>query len=197
MKKIVAVLLAVCMLAALTACGSSTKETTATTAPTEAPQDDNSNKIVTGVEAINVIGEDGIDWNHLSMDELYEMAKKEGGTITIYSTTADADTARKYMRDKYPELKYEYISCDTNTVMPKIEMEAQSGHPMADVLVVKDSSGEVFNEYVLWDLIKIYYPADVCAHIKDDMLRFGLPLYSTFNPWFYNTRMFDKVPIES
>ena len=35
------------------------------------------------------------------------------------------------------------------------------------------------------------------AHIKDDMLRFGLPLYSTFNPWFYNTRMFDKVPIES
>ena len=63
--------------------------------------------------------------------------------------------------------------------------------------MVKDASGEVYNEYVLWDLVKIYYPADVCAHIKDDMLRFGLPLYSTFNPWFYNTRMFDKVPIES
>jgi iron(III) transport system substrate-binding protein len=29
------------------------------------------------------------------------------------------------------------------------------------------------------------------------MLRFGLPTYSTFNPWFYNTRMYDKVPITS
>ena len=190
MKKFIAVLMALCMLAALAACGNSAKET-------ETGSEDEVGKVVTGVEAIDVIGEDGIDWNHMSMDELYEMAKKEGGTITIYATTADADTARKYIRDKYPDLKFEYISCDTNTVMQKIGMEAQSGTPMADVLMVKDASGEVFNEYVLWDLVKIYYPADVCAHIQDDMLRFGLPLYSTFNPWFYNTRMFDKVPIES
>lgn len=190
MKKFIAVLMALCLLATLAACSNSAKET-------ETGSEDEVGKVVTSVEAIDVIGEDGIDWNHMSMDELYEMAKKEGGTITIYATTADADTARKYIRDKYPDLKFEYISCDTNTVMQKIGMEAQSGTPMADVLMVKDASGEVYNEYVLWDLVKIYYPADVCAHIKDDMLRFGLPLYSTFNPWFYNTRMFDKVPIES
>ena len=191
MKKIVAVLMALCMLTALAACGKDSAE--AGTADTG----NDTGSIVTGVEAIDVVGEDGIDWNHLSMDELYEMAKKEGGTITIYSTTADADTARKYIRDKYPELKFEYISCDTNTVMQKIGMEAESGTPMADVLLVKDSSGEVYNEYVLWDLIKIYYPADVCSHIAPEKLQFGLPLYSTFNPWFYNNRMFDKVPIES
>ena len=173
MKKIVAVLITLCLLASLAACGKGATETgTVEVEPTEETE----KKIVSGVEAINVIGEDGIDWNHMSMDELYEMAKAEGGTITIYSTTADADTARKYIRDKYPDLKFEYISCDTNTVMQKIGMEAESGTPMADVLMVKDSSGEVYNEYVLWDLIKIYYPADVCAHIKDDMLRFGLPL---------------------
>ena len=189
MKKIIAVLMTLCMLAALAACGGSDKSSDS--AGTE------TGSVVTGVEAIDTVGEDGIDWNHMSMDELYEMAKKEGGTVTIYATTADADTARKYIRDKYPDIKFEYISCDTNTVMQKIGMEAQSGTPMADVLMVKDASGEVFNEYVLWDLIKIYYPADVCAHIKDDMLRFGLPLYSTFNPWFYNTRMFEKMPIES
>ena len=189
MKKIIAVLMTLCMLAALAACGGSDKSSDS--AGTE------TGSVVTGVEAIDTVGEDGIDWNHMSMDELYEMAKKEGGTVTIYATTADADTARKYIRDKYPDIKFEYISCDTNTVMQKIGMEAQSGTPMADVLMVKDASGEVYNEYVLWDLVKIYYPADVCAHIKDDMLRFGLPLYSTFNPWFYNTRMFDKVPIES
>ena len=191
MKKILAALAVLCMILSLTACGSKTND------PTGDTKDNGPGHVITGREAIDVIGEDGIDWNHMSMDELYEMAKKEGGTITIYATTADADTARKYIRDKYPDLKFEYISCDTNTVMPKIEMEAQSGTPMADVLMVKDASGEVYNEYVLWDLVKVYYPADVCAHISDEMLRFGLPTYSTFNPWFYNTRMFDKVPITS
>ncbi|MBR4166115.1 MAG: extracellular solute-binding protein, partial [Lachnospiraceae bacterium] len=191
MKKFLAALTVMCMILSLTACGSEPNQSAGT------EQNSTPTGVVTGREAIDVIGEDGIDWNHMSMDELYEMAKKEGGTITIYATTADADTARKYIRDKYPDLKFEYISCDTNTVMPKIEMEAQSGTPMADVLMVKDASGEVFNEYVLWDLVKIFYPADVCTHMTDDMLRFGLPTYSTFNPWFYNTRMFDKVPIES
>jgi len=192
MKKIIAVILAAVMLTALCSC---TPAGPADPGATDNPS--NPLNIVTGKEAIDVIGEDGIDWNHLTSAELYEMAKKEGGTITIYATTADADTARKYIRDIYPDLEFEYISCDTNTVMPKIEMEAQSGKPMADVLMVKDSSGEIFNELVLWDLVKIFYPADVCEHIKDDMLKYGLPLYSTFNPWFYNTRMYDKVPIES
>ena len=191
MKKIIAVLTALCLILSLSACGGGGES------GTDKTPEESTSGIITGREAIDVIGEDGIDWNHMSMDELYEMAKKEGGTITIYATTADADTARKYIRDKYPDLKFEYISCDTNTVMPKIEMEAQSGTPMADVLMVKDASGEVYNEYVLWDLVKIFYPADVCAHMTDDMIRFGLPTYSTFNPWFYNTRMFDKVPIES
>lgn len=189
MKKIVAVLIALCMLVSLTACGETDDAGGAAAGKT--------GEVVTGVEAIDIIGEDGIDWNHMSMDELYEMAKAEGGTITIYATTADADTARKYIRDEYPDLNFEYISCDTNTVMPKIEMEAQSGNPMADVLIVKDASGEVYNEFVQWGIVKPFYPADICAHISEDMLQFGLPLYSTFNPWFYNSRMFDEVPIES
>ena len=187
MKKILAIILAITMLTALAACSGSGEA---------GPADDGAPK--TGVAAIDVIGEDGIDWNHMSMDELYEMAKAEGGTITIYSTTADADTARKKIQRAYPDLKFEYISCDTNTVMKKIEMEAESGNPMADVLMVKDSSGEIYNELVLWDLVKVFYPADVCAHIADDKLAYGLPLYSTFNPWFYNTRDYpDGVPITS
>lgn len=189
MKKIVAVLIALCMLVSLTACGKTDDAGGAAAGKT--------GEVVTGVEAIDIIGEDGIDWNHMSMDELYEMAKAEGGTITIYATTADADTARKYIRDEYPDLEFEYISCDTNTVMAKIEMEAQSGNPMADVLIVKDASGEVYNEFVQWGIVKPFYPADICAHISEDMLKFGLPLYSTFNPWFYNSRMYDEVPIES
>ena len=80
MKKIIAVLMTLCMLAALAACGGSDKSSDS--AGTE------TGSVVTGVEAIDTVGEDGIDWNHMSMDELYEMAKKEGGTVTIYATTA-------------------------------------------------------------------------------------------------------------
>ena len=186
MKKLLAILLALTMVLSFAACSGGGQE---------GPSDDGQPK--TGRAAIDVIGEDGIDWNHMTTDELYEMAKAEGGTITIYSTTADADTARKKIQRVYPDLNFEYISCDTNTVMKKIEMEAESGNPMADVLMVKDSSGEIYNELVLWDLVKVYYPADICEHISDDLIAYGLPLYSTFNPWFYNTRMYDKVPIES
>ena len=186
MKKLLAILLALTMVLSLAACSGGGQE---------GPSDDGQPK--TGRAAIDVIGEDGIDWNHMTTDELYEMAKAEGGTITIYATTADADTARKKIQRVYPDLNFEYISCDTNTVMKKIEMEAESGNPMADVLMVKDSSGEIYNELVLWDLVKVYYPADICEHISDDLIAYGLPLYSTFNPWFYNTRMYDKVPIES
>ncbi len=186
MKKYLAIILALTMLLTLAACSNGGQE---------GPSDDGLPK--TGRAAIDVIGEDGIDWNHMTTDELYEMAKAEGGTITIYSTTSDADTARKKIQRVYPDLNFEYISCDTNTVMKKIEMEAESGNPMADVLMVKDSSGEIYNELVLWDLVRVFYPADVCDHISDDLIAYGLPLYSTFNPWFYNTRMFDHVPITS
>ncbi len=193
MKKTVAILLSVLLLASLAACSSSSSSTGTAAEqvqPDEAPK--------TGVEAIDTVGDDGIDWNHMSTEELYEMAKAEGGTITIYSTSSDADTARKYIRDVYPDLNFEYISCDTNTVKDKIEMESESGNVMADVLLVKDASGEIYNELVLWNIVNVYYPADICEHIDPNLLRFGLPLYSTFNPWFYNTKMFpDGVPIES
>ena len=190
MKKFFSVIaLLMCLSLVMTSCGGSNSSDTETT--------EQESKHRTGTDAIDETDEDGIDWNHMSMDELYEMAKAEGGTITIYATTADADTARKYIRDAYPDLKFEYISCDTNTVKDKIEMEAESGKPMADVLMVKDAAGEVYNELVLWDIVKVYYPADVCAQIDPNLLKYGLPLYSTFNPWFYNTRMYSEVPIES
>lgn len=192
MKKIIACLLALLLIPALAGCGGKTE-----TAEAPASAQSDTPTVVTGRAGIDHIGEDGIDWNHMSMDELYEKAKAEGGTITIYATTTDADVARKHFRKAYPDLNVEFISCDTDTIMPKIEMEANSGQPMADVVVVKDSSGEVFNEFVLYGILQLYYPADVCMHISDAMLQFGLPMYSTFNPWFYNTHMFDHVPITS
>ncbi|MBR0082257.1 MAG: hypothetical protein IJP98_05925 [Clostridia bacterium] len=195
MKKLFAVLLAVCMLLALACTGSGTEPGTA--AQTGTPDQ----PAKTGSEAIDAVGEDGIDWNHMTMDELYAKAKEEGGVITVYSTTSDANTAIKKIKKDYPDLQFEYISCDTNTVKGKIEQEYDTGNVNADVLMVKDSSGEIYNELVLWDVLSVYYPATICAHMDPDLLKYGMPLYSTFNPWFYNTSAEkgfpDGVPITS
>jgi len=143
-------------------------------------------------------GGDDIDYESMSMDELYELAKEEGGTITVYATTTDASTAAKKFAKTYPDLKVEYIGCDTNTVASKIEMENETGNVNADVLMVKDNSGEIYQELVLYDVLHIFYPKAICSHIDDALLTYGLPLYSTFNPWYYNNEKYpDGVPIES
>ena len=64
----------------------------------------------------------GIDYDSLSMAELYELAKQETGVIKVYATTTDASSAIRRFKTAYPELKdrIEYISCDNNTVASKI-----------------------------------------------------------------------------
>lgn len=141
-----------------------------------------------------------IDYDSLSMAELYELAKQESGVIKVYATTTDASSAIRRFKAAYPELKdkIEYISCDNNTVASKIEMECDTGNINADVMQVKDNSGEIYHELVLYDYISIYRPQVIVSHIADELLEFGLPLYATFNPWYYNTKMYpDGCPIKS
>lgn len=139
-----------------------------------------------------------IDYDSLSMAELYELAKKEGGKIEVYATTTDASTAIKKFQKVYPEIAIEYISCDNNTVASKIEMECDTGNVNADVMQVKDNSGEIYHELVLYDYLSLYFPKAVTDHIDPTLLEFGLPLYATYNPWYYNTKMYPNgSPIKS
>lgn len=144
------------------------------------------------------VEDDGIDWEHMSQAELYEMAKQEGGVVKIYATTTDAETARKKIARDYPDVNFEFVSCDTNTIKSLLERDYDANKVNADVVLVKDASGEIYNGLVAYDILKIYYPAAICEHIDPELLTYGMPLYSTFNPWFYSTRDFpDGPPIES
>ncbi|MBQ6235984.1 MAG: hypothetical protein IJK54_08710, partial [Clostridia bacterium] len=83
MKRIIAVILTMLLVLLTAACGGASGSGNTGTGTV----DDGQPK--TGVEAIDAIGEDGVDWNHMSMEELYEMAKQEGGVVKIYATTTD------------------------------------------------------------------------------------------------------------
>ena len=195
MKKITALLLSLIMLLALTACGGSEKETSS---GTSAPGDNTGKESSAETKADEEWQIVKDEYSDLTMDELYEKAKAEGGVVRIYATTADANTAaRKFVKD-FPDIQVEYISQDTDQVSTKIEMEAQSGNVNADVLMVKDNTGEIYHNMVLGGMLSLYYPTVVCEHIDKQLLRYGLPLYATFNPWYYNTEKYpDGCPIKS
>ncbi len=144
--------------------------------------------------------ESGPDYDNMSMEELYELAILETGKITVYSTTTTAQVAVKKFIKSYPEFenRIEYIESDTNTVADRIETESDTGNINADVLQVKDNSGEIFYELVQYDYLDIYYPASVCAHVDPELLTYGMPVYATYSPWYYNTETYpDGCPIES
>ncbi len=140
------------------------------------------------------------DYNSMTMDELYQLALAESGTITIYSTTTAAHTAVKKLVKDYPDLanKIEYIESDTATVADRIETESDTGNINADVLQVKDNSGEIYYELVQYDYLDVYYPESVCSHVDPELLKYGMPLYATYSPWYYNTNSYpDGCPIKS
>jgi len=140
------------------------------------------------------------DYDNMSMDELYELAIEETGIITVYSTTTAAQVAVKKFVKAFPDFenRIEYIESDTDTVADRIETESDTGNINADVLQVKDNSGEIFYELVQYDYLDVYYPASVCAHVDAELLKYGMPVYATYSPWYYNTETYpDGCPISS
>ena len=140
------------------------------------------------------------DYSNMTMQELHDLAAQEKGVITIYSTTTTAQIAVKKFLKSYPEFegRIEYIESDTNSVADRIETESDTGNVNADVLQVKDNSGEIFYELVQYDYLSLYYPASVCAHIDPELLAYGMPVYATYSPWYYNTEMYpDGCPLTS
>ena len=143
---------------------------------------------------------EGPDYESMSMDELLELARQETGVITLYSTTTTAQLVVKKFVKAYPEFegRVEYIESDTKTVADRIETEHDSGNINADLVLVKDNSGEIYYELVQYDYLNIFQPASICAHIDPELLHYGMPVYASYSPWYYNDEEFpDGCPIDS
>ena len=189
---IVCLLVVMLALFALTGCN--------TAVPSDTASVDSSPSVTQENAVTNTQAPDEPDYNNMSMDELYELAKLETGTVTIYSTTATAQIAIRKFVKAFPDFvdRIEYIQSDTNTVADRIELEHDTGNITADALLVKDDSGEIFYELVQYDYLDIYYPTQVCQHIDESLLKYGMPINATCNPWYYNTEMYpDGCPIQS
>ena len=208
MSKSLALLLALCMLFSLVACGNQQTNTPAASGNTpaasentpaqkeEAPQEE-----APAVEDSSFYGPIYDDWSKMTDEELYEQALeelKDGGSINVYATSSKMLKDKEPFEEAFPGLTVDIMDLDNDEVLQKCVLEADSGNVQGDVLQVKDVSGQVFFEYYEDGYIAPFYPEDICSHISEDLLRYGYPLYASQSFWYYNTEAFpENQPIDS
>lgn len=136
-------------------------------------------------------------YNDMGADELYELALKETGTITIYSQTSLIAKVIDTFNAAYPGLKVEYYEYGTGESQEKMIQEYETGNQTGDVILADDGTGVWYNEFYEYGYVQAYYPTDVVTHIADSDLTYGLPVYDALNIWFWNNSQFDECPIKS
>jgi iron(III) transport system substrate-binding protein len=130
-------------------------------------------------------------------DELYELAKKEG-TVVLYSISSRCVRVAESFMKRYPGITVEAYDISTNELNEKITREYAAGVRNADLIHIKDQDGTIYQEKVIPGIFINYYPADICAHIDPQYMRFAMPLYIELNQWFYNKEYYpDGAPLDS
>lgn len=201
MSKSLALLLALCMVFSLVACGNQQTNTPAASENTPAQNEEAPQEEAPAVEESSFYGPIYDDWSKMTDEELYEQALeelKDGSSINVYATSSKMLKDKETFEEAFPGLTVEIMDLDSDEVLQKCVLEADSGNVKGDVLQVKDVNGQVFFEYYEDGYIAPFYPEDICAHISEDLLRYGYPLYASQSFWYYNTEAFpENQPIDS
>ena len=206
LRKITALLMALVMVLSLAACGSQSAPAAAPAAKDETPaapaaEAAPAEEAAPAVEDSAFFGPIFDDWSKMSDEELYQLALeevKDGSTINIYATSSKMKKVQETFEEAFPGLTVDIMDMDNDEVLTKCRLEADAGNVQGDVLQVKDVNGDVFFGDYEEGYIAPFYPEDICAHIDNDLLRYGYPLYASQSFWYYNTEAFpDGQPIDS
>jgi len=166
-RKLLAILLAATMLIGMTACGGGSDK------PTE--------ELTEWEKSSNIYATDETD------AQLYELAKKEGGEIILYSISSRSPKVAEAFVKKYPDLKCTALDISTNELLEKVTREHEAGQYVADVVHIKDMDGSMYKEYVANKIFYNFKPADIFAHIDPKYTATATPLYIELTQLFYNT----------
>lgn len=139
------------------------------------------------------------DWEHMTDEELYELAKQENPVINVYAISSRMQKTAEKFNKAYPGMEAIAYDLNQDEAIAKIKIEAETGNINADVLQCKDSAGEIYFDFFPENYLLTYFPADIVDKISNkSLLEYGFPFYASLNFWYYNTEMFpDEQPIRS
>ncbi|PXV93461.1 iron(III) transport system substrate-binding protein [Lachnotalea glycerini] len=181
-----ALLLSGIIILLLTACSNRTQTTDKGSTPVSNAAAESSNDTIT--ENVFTVPTDN-SYNVMSERKLYNLAETEGGKIVVYCTSSKVSKIAEKFMEEYPNLKVEVNDLDSGESITKVVAEVDAGKIMCDVVQDSDARGDIaFNYYGKY--LEAYYPNDICANINQDLLTYGMPLYSSISYWFYNTDVY-------
>ena len=103
-------------------------------------------------------------------EQLYEKAKEETGTMTVYSTTSLGNDALTWFLEKYPGLKAEMSVLDEGDVFTKVTTEVGSSADGADMVLIQNAyrmQNEMISEGLLLNYFPDAYKSAVAAEYQD------------------------------
>ena len=191
-KKFLALALVLMLVVSLAAC---------TPTPTE-PQQGTNPKDPTQQETLPTVQhnewavENKINDGSQTAAELYELAKKEG-SVVLYSISSRCTKVADSFNAQYPGVVCEAYDLGSGEIVEKITREHEAGIVNCDVVHCKDMDGTYYQEFVLENIMHVYRPNDITAHIPENLRQYTMPMYVELQNWFYNYELCDEQPINS
>lgn len=189
-NRILAAALSAVMALTTTACGGGAQPENSTAAP--------ENTVTAAAEN----GKNG-DWlananldAQESPDELYEKAKTEG-KVVVYTLTSRVTDVKASFEKQYPGVTAEVYDMRMGDILEKFQREYEAGIHNADVLVIKDDDGAVYNDFVKTGMMHGYIPYDFRDKISEANQEVGLILCTEFKQIVYNTEKYAESPIDN
>lgn len=191
-KNWLAGLLVLVMLLGLTACGGSKQDANPSAPPAGGgTQDQGSGDAAAPSDLTDWEQASGIYNTDETDEELYQKALEEGATVTLYSISSRCGKVADAFMAKYPGLECVAFDISTNDLLEKVTREWDSGVATADVVHIKDQDGSMYIENIQQKhMFYNYYPADIMAHIADDLKATQTPMYTELTQLFYNTEAY-------
>lgn len=223
MKKILAIVLASLMLLAAVACstpatatdntpatnsGSSSTAAKPETKTDNAPSGGDTKPATGGESATTVIDApteennktvyDDSEYANMTMEELYQAALKEGGTLVVYSETSSTGKSKDNFMKLFPGIEVEVSKYKNYDINAKIPLEYDANQPYCDVVIAGDTDGAKYNEWYDAGYVVAYIPEEMKDDLYQDYLVYGLPITIEGDVWWYSKTLFpDGSPVNN
>ena len=132
-----------------------------------------------------------------SSEELYQKAlETAGGEIHIYTVSGRMENVKETFEEDYPGLTLVVHDMNINELLEKFSREYEAGIHTADVIHVKEQTGQILKEYVETGMMHNYQPEDIFGDVDEKYLQLT-PMYFEADWWYFNSEQYAESPIDS